>query len=75
MVGTFLKSQVSVKGELFLRLALGLLLVERLLHDTVELGLFRFLGFELLEELMVVGIEDQHVLVCHLGEGILWIDD
>ena len=24
---------------------------------------------------MVVGVEDEHILVCHLRERILWIDD
>ena len=76
LVRLFLGAQVGVKDELLAGLALvGLALVEGLLHDSVELGLFRFLRFELLEELMVVWVKDQHVLVRHLGEGVVWVDD
>ena len=49
--------------------------VKRLLHDAVELRLPRLLRLQLLEELVVVGVEDEHVLVCHVGEGVLGVDD
>ena len=76
LVCSFLGAQVRIKDELLAGFALGsLALVEGLLHDSVELGLFGFLRFELLEELVVVRVEDEHVLVGHLGEGVVWVND
>ena len=76
VIGPFLGAQVGVEDELFVRFALiGLALVKGLLHDAIEFRLFRLLRFELLEELVVVRVEDQHVLVCHLRERVIRVDD
>ena len=66
----------GVKRRLLFVLAPGDCIgIERLAHDAGKLRSFRLLSLQLLQEVVIVRIEDQHVLVCHLGEGVVRVDD
>ena len=72
----FLRAQVGVQDELFLFFAaLALGCVVRLAHYTAQLRALRFFTLELLQVCIVVGVEDEQVLVCHSGVWILGLDD
>ena len=75
MLAIFLQSRVRVQRQLFLLLALEGVLIEWLLHDAIELRRIRLLRLELLQELVVVGVEDEHVTIRHISKRVLRVDN
>ena len=46
-----------------------------LFDDATQLGdLLRLLALQSLQIAIKVGVEDEHILVCHLGKWIVWIN-